>query len=641
MLKATGPLKPIVTFVFFALIFLSLARLGFMTWQWQRVSDVHGFWFIFFQGIRVDLATLSWGLMVPAIISVSLPNITSLQKNWSYILSFILVILAAALICMEVATPFYIDEYGTRPSRVFIEYLIYPREVMSTVWSLFKVELLLAIPLIITACVLFFRYILSVSQNKSLWSWRQRLAVLPLLVLVLVMGARSSLSHRPINVSSVVFCNDVLMNQLPLNSTYSLAYAVLNMKNEADAGYLYGTMPKHDIIQQVVKHTLISSNQFKDPDNSTIHQQIPSVSTERPHNVVIILSESLGAQFVASLGGKALTPELEKLKHKGLWFTQLYATGTRSVRGIEAVVTGFPPTPARSVVKLGLAQRDFYTLAQTFKQTGYSTEFIYGGDSHFDNMANFFLSNGFDRLIDETHFSHPTFHGTWGVSDEDLFERVHQTLLAHKKPFFTVVFTTSFHTPYEFPSGRVDEEVDHNRSFAAVRYADYALGKFFKQAMQAPYWDNTIFLFIADHDQRVFGYDLVPIEHFHIPALILGGSIKPKFINAISSQIDMPVTLLSLAGVHNTNPMIGRDLSHIGDDYVGRAIMQYENNHGYYENGMLVVHSPKLPARQFHYQQKRLVPVKVDKELEKIALAHVLWASLTYKHRQYTKPTAP
>lgn len=122
----------------------------------------------------------------------------------------------------------------------------------------------------------------------------------------------------------------------------------------------------------------------------TLIEQKATVRRERPLNLVIILEESLGATFVESLGGVPVTPELEKLKQEGWWFEQLYATGTRSVRGIEAVTTGFMPTPAQAVVKLALAQRNFATLASILDGAGYESEFIYGGEGHFDNMRGFF-----------------------------------------------------------------------------------------------------------------------------------------------------------------------------------------------------------------------------------------------------------
>ena len=159
-----------------------------------------------------------------------------------------------------------------------------------------------------------------------------------------------------------------------------------------------------------------------------MHDQVATRRLERPLNLVIVLEESLGAEFVGSLGGKDLTPNLDGLADKGIWFEQLYATGTRSVRGIEAIVSGFPPTSKRSTVKLTETQKNFFTIANVLQEQNYQTSFIYGGSAHFDNMRRFFLNNGFQTVIDQKDFEDPQFVATWGVSDEDLFLKAHEYL---------------------------------------------------------------------------------------------------------------------------------------------------------------------------------------------------------------------
>src|SRR5690606_511201 len=237
------------------------------------------------------------------------------------------------------------------------------------------------------------------------------------------------------------------------------------------------------------------------------------------------------------------------------------ATGTRSVRGLEAVVAGFPPTVSDAALRLSGAQSNFFTMAQLLKQQGYCSRFIYGGEAHFDNMKSFFLGNGFDELHDLPTFKDPAFVGTWGASDEDMFTRLHTLLEADTgQPTFTLAFSVSNHSPWEYPSGRINPDGDPATVDNTVRYADWAIGHFFDRAMQADYWDNTVFLVVADHDSRVFGANLVPLRHFHIPALILGADINARRDDRLISQIDLPVTLLALLGMQTEHPMIGHDL---------------------------------------------------------------------------------
>ena len=222
-------------------------------------------------------------------------------------------------------------------------------------------------------------------------------------------------------------------------------------------------------------------------------------------NLVIILEESLGAEYVGCLGGLPLTPNIDRLSKEGLLFTNLYSTGTRTVRGIEAVISGFPPTPGESAVKLGLSQSNFFTIAELLSRSGYATEFIYGGRKSFDNMSAFFLGNGIHKIYDRKCFDKTIFEATWGVADEDVFKKAHEVFKTHgTNPFFSLILTTSNHSPFDFPDGRIELcEKPKETHLNAVKYADYALEEFFEAAKKEPYYKNTLFLIIADHSTRL------------------------------------------------------------------------------------------------------------------------------------------
>jgi phosphoglycerol transferase MdoB-like AlkP superfamily enzyme len=298
------------------------------------------------------------------------------------------------------------------------------------------------------------------------------------------------------------------------------------------------------------------------------------------------------------------------------------------------------------VVKLSLSQQNFFTIADLLKQQGYFTEFIYGGESHFDNMASFFIGNGFESVIDQHDYDNPVFTGSWGVSDEDLLNKAHQQLQqkhAEGQPYFSLVFTSSNHSPYEFPDGRIelDNPVKHSNT-NTVKYADYALGQFFDKAMQSDYWKDTLFLVIADHDLNVFGDALVPIERFQIPGLILGADIQPRSIPTVASQIDMPPTLLSLMGISAETPMIGRDLSLEREQQSsGRALMQFADYYALMQGEKVTVLRPQNTALEGYYspstrQLKIIGPAAAEDERK--ALAHVLLPSWLYREQRYDMP---
>src|SRR5690606_37802525 len=178
------------------------------------------------------------------------------------------------------------------------------------------------------------------------------------------------------NPASAASSRDALVNELPLSSLYTLAYA-LYLSHKSEAGITYAEMPRAQVVQTVRRETGLPASAFAHDDPPTRHWQATAHPRARPLNLVIVLEESLGAEFVGALGGLPLTPELDRLAAQGLWFERLYATGTRSVRGIEAVVAGFPPTSAPSTVKLPRSQRDFFTLASFLKPHGYESSFFY------------------------------------------------------------------------------------------------------------------------------------------------------------------------------------------------------------------------------------------------------------------------
>ncbi len=436
-----------------------------------------------------------------------------------------------------------------------------------------------------------------------------------------------------------------LVNQLGISSTYSLTYALYQLtKHEHDPSAVYGKMSDDEILRRVMSLNNIAPDGMDSSDCPLLHYRETQFPRSRPLNLVIILEESLGAEYVGCLGGMPLTPNLDRLSREGLLFTALYSTGTRTVRGIEAVISGFLPTPGESVVALEKSRQDFFTLAELLKRIGYHTEFIYGGKSTFDNMKSFFIGNGFAAIHDQDTFKNPVFKGSWGVSDEDLFNKAHETFLSHgEKPFFALILTTTNHDPFEFPDGRIElyEQKESSR-YNAIKYTDYALGVFFDTAKTAAYYKNTLFLVIADHSTRLRGQELIPIKKFHIPGLIIAPGIETGTYDRVASQIDMPTTVLDIMGISCAHPMIGRSLAGMQADQPGRAVMQYGDTHAYLLENNLVVQRPKMKPLQFSVTADRqLVPTDLDPEMQKDALAYALLPGLLYTNKSYRLPELP
>ena len=632
--------KPLLLVCIGIFLVLLLSRLALVLWQWNRVISADMLRPVFIQGARFDLVLIGMFMVIPMLLYPILGTSSILLPLWKTLLMVVVPAILLLVVLMEFSTPSFADQFDARPNVLFFEYFEHPAEVIATLWGAYR------LPLIAGNLLLLIIAWLTIS---SLWSYLPNIQPAPFLpsllagaVLAIGSGilARSTFDHRPVNPSTVALSEDALVNDLALNSSYTMLYAAYEMRNESKGGFRYGTMNAQTAIDVVKRNMNVDVEDFTSSINPTLHTFHATRAARPRKNLVIILEESLGAEFVGALGGKDLTPNLDSLKSQGLWFEQLYATGTRSVRGIEAVITGFPPTPARSVVKLSKSQRHFYTLADQLGKEGYTTSFIYGGEAQFDNMRRFFMNNGFQSVIDHNNYKNPIFDGSWGVSDEDLFNRAHEEFSGMgDQPFFSLVFTSSNHTPFDFPDGRITLFDKDNKQTVnnAVKYADHALGQFVEKAKQSDYWNNTVFLIVADHNSRVVGAELVPIKRFHIPGVIIGGSIDPDQYTKVASQIDLPPTLLSLIGISGEHPMIGHDLTKVTSDHIGRAIMQFNAIQAYMQEDRVVIMQRDIPPAYYYYNNGELKESKAPfPELSTSALAHSTWASDTYERARYS-----
>ena len=627
-----------IKFISIGLIVFTLSRVFLVVLHSDRIVDATALYKIYLGGFRIDVTTLLQIIALPllALMVVTLTPLKGrfLQQFTRFWCWFFLVV----IVLMEAATPTFIAEYDARPNRLFFEYFSTPTEVVGMLMKGYWMQVLLASVVVGVFAKYSWRWMRNDNKTDSRFNPLGFFGLV-LVAAVITVGIRSGVQHRPINPAMVAFSQDSMVNTLPLNSTYSVLFALYQMKNEASAAKFYGSID-NDKMLEIIKSNMPPQAVFVDENMPTLHSLKPSQKFNNK-NLIIVVEESLGAQFVGSLGGKELTPNIDSWKSRSWFFNQLYATGTRSARGLEAITTGFLPSPARAVLKLPKAQKNFYTLAQSLTQAGYENSFIYGGESHFDNMKGFFLGNGFVKTIDQNDYPNPEFKGNWGVSDEDLFNYALSYLQQESdQPKFSVIFTSTNHTPFEFPDGKIElYDAEKQTVNNAVKYADYALGQFLQQLETNGFMQNSVILVVADHDARVMGESLVPIERFHIPGFIISPDIAPKQDDTLVSQIDLAPTLLSLLGIDLPNPMIGQDLTQLSVDYQGRVMMQYANNQAFvYHDRAVVLQADKKPVL-FTVKDMQL-----DSAIESTAggqilidtaLAHAQFASWAYDQQKY------
>jgi phosphoglycerol transferase MdoB-like AlkP superfamily enzyme len=272
--------------------------------------------------------------------------------------------------------------------------------------------------------------------------------------------------------------------------------------------------------------------------------------------------ESFGGSYVGSLGVTPTTPNFDAMSKEGLFLSNMYSSSNRSNRGFEAVLGSIFPIYPDSYLKLPKSIKGFWTIAKSMRREGYRTVFLYGGDSKFDNMKGFALSNGFDEVIDMYNFDLGIKRYTWGVCDDELYKKAYEILEQSDKPLFLVAFTLSSHKPFDYPDGKIEYyDKEPIKSFAnSIKYADYALGEFYNRLKKDNFFDNGLLTVVADHNAHIFGDEKIAVNEFKIPALFIAKDLKPKTINSITHQIDIAPTLLDIAGVTATTPAMGIDL---------------------------------------------------------------------------------
>ncbi|WP_294496075.1 LTA synthase family protein [uncultured Ruminobacter sp.] len=586
---------------------------------------------LLFNGLRTDLSGLGYILALPVLLTFlasSLPY--GIGKIFLFAEKTYLLITGALIFFLEMCTIPFMEEYATRPNRLFLEYMIYPAELAKLLINGHLAAVITVFCLMSIFVLFFFRALKKITLKHVPFNL---ISVMIFVVLgtITFISARSSFEHRPFNLAKAIFSSNQIVNSLTANSGYMLATSVKSMMSEKAC--TYKPLTQEEIIKEIQTDTGFDYTPATS-ENPTLNRLIPT-NTGARKNIVIILEESLGAQFVGYLGGSGLTPNLDRIYGEGYGFTNMFATGVRSVRGIEAVTSGFTPTVNTSTVKREKTQKNFFNLASVLKNEGYQNSFIYGGESHFDNMRSFFLGNGYTKIIDINNYDNPIFTGSWGVSDEDLFNKALETfdeMHRQQQPFYSLVFTSSNHDPYE-----IKESFSHNvrNRETAIKYADYALGKFYDEIKTKPYFNDTIFLVIADHDARAWGSELVPVNHFHIPAVLFGAGIEHKTESHVVSQIDIPKTLMSLAGIEADVPTVGYDLTQLPDGFEGRALLQFYQNFCYLKDdgsAVMILPDQKVVSAKYDFSTQTLTPTTENNSLEKKALAYAHLGELSYEH---------
>jgi phosphoglycerol transferase MdoB-like AlkP superfamily enzyme len=557
-------------------------------------------------GLLYDLAAVVYVLVPFALLAGLLPDNVWGRKAHAAGASGLVLFLIFGVLFVCVAEALFWNEFSARFNFIAVDYLVYTRETLGNIRESYPVAPLLA-ALAVAAGMLFFflrRPIWAAGCGEGGPLSRRFPATLVILMLpVLSFFAVGDGPREALPTAS--------MRELAGNGYYDFGRAFRS--NDLDFNKYYLTLPEREAIAEMREEfeEAASTAKFTNNNAHPLERVIKPEGAPKLLNVVLVTIESLGADFVGSLGGKAgLTPNLDRLAREGLLFKKIYATGLRTVRGLEALSLSLPPTPGQAVLKRH-NNKGYQTLGEVLKDNGYDPLFLYGGYSYFDNMADFFGGNGYtvvDRsALSRSEISHETI---WGVADEDLFKLVTREMDARTaagRKVLAHIMTTSNHRPFTYPAGRVDIPSGSGRD-GAVKYTDWAIGKFMEVAAARPWFKDTVFVFIADHTSHGRGRTDLPPENFHIPLIFYSPShIAPAEIDSIASQIDVAPTLLAMLNVGYTSHFFGQDILTEGKHHQ-RALMANYLTVGHLEGGIMVELGPKKRVRVVEVAKGREIP---------------------------------
>lgn len=536
---------------------------------------------------------------------------------------------------LSVAEGFFFQEFLSRFNPVAIDYLIYPHEVFVNIRDVYPIYPVIA-ACVIAGVLLAWGFTKLAGPRNGLRSERSRLSA----VVAVALAAFAVLSVR---LGEFEWSRERTLNELSNNTFVAIWKAVTT--RHLDYAHFYPTVERAEAYERT-RRLLSASGQKMGPETESLQHTISGDPAKPRLNVVLLLEESLGSEFWGSLGrtNASLMPRMDAIAtNDAVLFDNIYADGNRTIRGYEGVFSSFPPLPGDSIVARDRSD-NVETIARVLVRDGYDTTFVYAGRGLFDGTGKFAKANGWSNFVELRDFKKPAFETVWGVCNEDLYDRVLEECRDRFKkglPFMVTSMSVSNHKPFTYPAGRIPEDPAAHRRDHAVKYSDYALGRFFEQAKKEPFWTNTLFCVVADHGARVYGSQTIPIRSYEIPFLVAGPAAgKPGRRSMLGCQLDVGPTILGMIGRPYESVFFGHDLLKNADG-PGRVLLHHNRSVGIYSGQRLVVFN--LNKRREYYvgdpkrEQMREVdmPDEVMKELEKDGVALFQTADDLYMNRRY------
>ena len=606
--------------LYFAIVFLSISfisRTALLLYSFPLInSSITELLNLYIVGLFYDIVAYFYYIIPFVIYLFIIPSRVFNSKIHKIISLVIFFAVLYGVVFNGVSEWFFWEEFGKRFNFIAVDYLVYTHEVIKNIQESYPMPLLISVIFIVTLLIFYIiakkSYLFETFFDDTS-SYRSRF---PVTIALLIVPIISFYALDKQSISATVSQNRY-NQELSKNGFYSLFSAFRN--NQLDYYEFYKTQDN----KKVLKHyrELVGSKEarFVSDDLNNTLKEITAQGKEKRYNVMLVMIESLSASYMGIYGDdRKLTPHIDALTKKSLFFSNFFATGTRTVRGMEAVTISVPPTAGRSIVKRP-DNHNMFGMGWIFKEKGYENKFIYAGHGYFDNMNEYFSNNGFE-IVDRVSFAKDeiTFANVWGVCDEDLFDKSIKEAdnsYAKKQPFFSFIMTTSNHRPYTYPDNKIDIP-SHSGRKGGVKYTDYAVDAFLKKASQKPWFDNTLFVFVADHNGGSAGKNELPLYRYKIPFIVYAPKlIKPQNITKLSSQIDLAPTLFALMNWSYKSKFYGQDI--LSNEFSPRALIGNYQKLGLYRGDKLTILLPNATVREFKVEELNLKDNRY-KEIEPI-----------------------
>jgi len=617
----------LLTYVFLTLSLI--VRIVLMIKDFYNVDlGVIRFIQIYTYGLFYDLVAISYFIIPFVFYLVFVPDKLFNTKIHRWISYVFFIISIGVLVFSAIGEWFFWEEFSVRYNFIAVDYLVYTHEVIANIKQSYPMPTIIFGMLLLSVgiFILIKKSFDKVLASNSKFLFRLKTGIILLSIPVI--------SFIGIDKTSLEIQENTFSNELAHNGIYQIFSAFIN--NELDYKSFYNTLDDEVAFKHVRELIRTSNSEFTSNDLFDITRKITYPGPEKRYNVMMITIESFSSSFMSRFGNdKNITPNLDSISRQSLLFTNFFATGTRTVRGMEALTLSLPPTPGYSIVKRP-KNENMFSMGNVLKSKGYDTNFIYAGNGYFDNMNYFFGNNGYN-VVDRKEFrdDEVTFENAWGVCDEDLLTKASQVAdkaYAENKAFYNFIMTTSNHRPYTYPDGKIDIPSHSGRS-GAVKYTDYAIAKFLGESKNKPWFKNTLFVIVADHCASSAGKTALPLKKYHIPFMVYAPEIiKAEENNFLASQIDFAPTIMGLLNMDYTSKFFGKDILWENPD---RALLGTYQKIGLLQNKQLTIQMPTRRTESYKVNGLEQTSVSLKHEELIDAISYYQTASYLFQNKTY------